>query len=191
MKTAEQKARHNEAEKKRRERYPNRVKAQLAKFRASEKYKKWCIRYRKEANEACLRYWHRNKGKVRAYQAIYNRTAKGKLVKIVCLQKRARAKMLRCIPYTTSMLQKRLLLFGHRCIYCNSRKKIVVDHLMPVFLGGWNCVQNFVPACLRCNSSKHKSHPLKWVASQRPSVLSVVRRLLNTYHQAVRRWETV
>jgi len=45
--------------------------------------------------------------------------------------------------------------YSYRCIYCGARdRKLCKDHVIPVFLGGANTIDNIVPACKSCNSQK-------------------------------------
>lgn len=41
-----------------------------------------------------------------------------------------------------------------RCYYCGSTENVGVDHLEPMARGGGHDIDNLVPACRRCNSSK-------------------------------------
>lgn len=40
------------------------------------------------------------------------------------------------------------------CAACGSRKRIEVDHVIPLFAGGTNDPANLQPLCRRCNSNK-------------------------------------
>jgi 5-methylcytosine-specific restriction endonuclease McrA len=53
------------------------------------------------------------------------------------------------------------------CRYCDRqlyyiRRGYVVDHVMPVSLGGSNGPENLVISCQSCNSKKHAMHPDDW-----------------------------
>ena len=48
------------------------------------------------------------------------------------------------------------------CIYCGSREKICIDHIVPLSRGGNNSIGNYAPACLRCNSSKKNKLITEW-----------------------------
>jgi len=41
-----------------------------------------------------------------------------------------------------------------RCVYCGSEDNLVIDHLIPLLLGGDNEPDNLVAACRKCNSGK-------------------------------------
>jgi len=47
-----------------------------------------------------------------------------------------------------------LITHDNRCAYCKKRKKLTVDHIIPLSKGGTNNIDNIVPACGSCNSSK-------------------------------------
>ena len=44
---------------------------------------------------------------------------------------------------------------GGRCAHCRSRKKLTVDHIVPVSRGGCNYAFNLQALCVSCNSKKH------------------------------------
>lgn len=48
------------------------------------------------------------------------------------------------------------------CIYCGSREKICIDHIVPLSRGGNNSIGNYAPACLKCNSSKKNKFITEW-----------------------------
>jgi 5-methylcytosine-specific restriction endonuclease McrA len=54
--------------------------------------------------------------------------------------------------------------FGHYCAYCGSGVPWpVVEHVIPLSRGGDNTIFNVVPACERCNSTKHARRPADWL----------------------------
>lgn len=61
-----------------------------------------------------------------------------------------------------------LEVFNHCCSYC-LRPATELDHLHPVTLGGDNRPENCVPACRRCNASKHDKTLLRWLLKARIS----------------------
>jgi 5-methylcytosine-specific restriction endonuclease McrA len=44
--------------------------------------------------------------------------------------------------------------YFYRCAYCNKKTKLTADHVVPIFTGGIHDINNIVPACKNCNSSK-------------------------------------
>lgn len=43
---------------------------------------------------------------------------------------------------------------GERCVYCESKTSLVVDHMVPIALGGTDDIDNLALACKPCNSGK-------------------------------------
>lgn len=46
-------------------------------------------------------------------------------------------------------------LFGNQCAYCPSCGPLTMDHVIPLSKGGQHSIDNVVPACKPCNSSKN------------------------------------
>jgi len=67
-----------------------------------------------------------------------------------------------CSPgVTREQWAERLRLFGGFCAYC-PRPATTVDHCIPIARGGPDAIDNVVPACRSCNSSKGARLPLEW-----------------------------
>lgn len=45
------------------------------------------------------------------------------------------------------------------CAYCGKRPYQVIEHVLPIALGGGTTVENCVPACEECNTRKGARHP--------------------------------
>jgi 5-methylcytosine-specific restriction endonuclease McrA len=52
------------------------------------------------------------------------------------------------------------------CFYCFEQKLLTLEHFIPLCLGGSNDLQNLVPACRSCNSSKQGLDACQWVATK-------------------------
>ena len=61
---------------------------------------------------------------------------------------------------------ERFALWSNCCAYCNSTAKPTVDHVLALTLGGLDEPSNVVPACSRCNSSKHTRPVESWYRAQ-------------------------
>ncbi len=71
-------------------------------------------------------------------------------------QSRRKARLRNAVGFFTATEWRGLLgLYRNRCAYCGKRnKRLTVDHIVPLVGGGTNTIDNIVPACSRCNSSK-------------------------------------
>lgn len=49
--------------------------------------------------------------------------------------------------------------FHGLCAYCGKRPGVVIEHVLPLALGGGTTVDNCVPACQECNGKKGSRHP--------------------------------
>lgn len=52
--------------------------------------------------------------------------------------------------------------FGHRCAYCGLKRRLTVDHVIPLIRGGEHRIGNVLPACRSCNSSKKDKLLAEW-----------------------------
>ncbi len=60
--------------------------------------------------------------------------------------------------FTSSQWKKMLEEHRYRCAYCGSnKKKLEMDHVIPISKGGPDTASNIVPSCKPCNSRK-KDH---------------------------------
>jgi 5-methylcytosine-specific restriction endonuclease McrA len=49
------------------------------------------------------------------------------------------------------------------CFYCGTQKRLTIDHVIPLHVGGPNTVANIVACCLPCNISKFRAdRPGRW-----------------------------
>lgn len=53
--------------------------------------------------------------------------------------------------------------YGQRCAYCGRMTELTRDHIVPLKAGGTNSIDNIVPACKPCNSSKRDTSLLFWL----------------------------
>ena len=49
--------------------------------------------------------------------------------------------------------------FQSKCAYCGKRPFQILEHVLPIALGGGTTVENCVPACEECNGKKGSRHP--------------------------------
>ena len=56
--------------------------------------------------------------------------------------------------------------FDHRCAYCGAEGDMQIEHVVPIAKGGTHAMGNIVPACQRCNYSKHANEVESWYRAQ-------------------------
>jgi 5-methylcytosine-specific restriction endonuclease McrA len=54
----------------------------------------------------------------------------------------------------------------HRCAVCKSKRKLTVDHIIPLTAGGSNWPSNLQMLCLPCNSAKRDRDPIAFMQSR-------------------------
>jgi len=52
--------------------------------------------------------------------------------------------------------------FDSKCAYCGKTKPLAQDHFVPVIKGGEYTIDNIIPTCRSCNSSKGSKDFFKW-----------------------------
>ena len=56
--------------------------------------------------------------------------------------------------------------FGGRCVRCCGPFVVVKDHIIPLYQGGSDGIENLQPLCINCNSGKG-SENFNWVLHRR------------------------
>jgi hypothetical protein len=67
----------------------------------------------------------------------------------------------RHIPFRTIFLS-RVNIFrrdDHKCLYCDSKKNLTLDHVIPKSRGGDNGWENLATCCVNCNKNKNDKTP--------------------------------
>ena len=86
---------------------------------------------------------------------------KTKIIRQVCRHRR-RVRELDGPGITTEEWEEIVARFGGICAYCKIAPGTTMDHVVPLSHGGAHAPSNVVPACRKCNSSKHASTPEEW-----------------------------
>ena len=55
--------------------------------------------------------------------------------------------------------------YNYACAYCGKKKKLELDHYIPLSNGGRHAYDNIVPACKSCNARKGNRAPLPFFQS--------------------------
>lgn len=97
-------------------------------------------------------YLYKEKAKIRLTK--YEKSEKGKLTRrLIKLNRKLRTK-----GRINGKQVKSLLSFYSpegRCLKCNEIKKLELDHVNPIVMGGTNTIDNIQPLCRTCNSKKY------------------------------------
>lgn len=82
-------------------------------------------------------------------------------------EKRRRARM-KQLPatFTAQDWKDALHEFSGACAYCGETGKLTQDHITPISKGGAYTKGNILPACFRCNRSKHSKDFAEWYREQ-------------------------
>ena len=68
---------------------------------------------------------------------------------------------------TTEQWEDCIKHFEGKCAYCGKKKKLTQEHFIPLSKGGEYSVNNIIPACGSCNSSKRDRDFFKWYPNQK------------------------
>lgn len=121
-----------------------------------DKLKEKFIQYRPRKLMLSKMWRERNKDKIK----IYNQ--KNKEIFEVNRQKRIAKK--KELPNTLTAEQWIFIkdVFDNKCAYCGRELPLAQDHFIPLSKGGEYTVNNIIPACKSCNSSKRSEDFFKW-----------------------------
>lgn len=120
--------------------------------KASAKY--WRSEHGRSIRQAYLKRFYADG---RGYQAHLRwRTSKAGYPVYLAAIKRARAKRRKVVRSTLKAaewleIRRR---YKFRCAYCNLRRKLTQDHIIPISKGGDHTAENIAPACMSCNIKK-------------------------------------
>ena len=84
------------------------------------------------------------------------------------LYKKLREARKQKLPSTLTVVQWEQLKeeFGNTCCYCGQVKKLTIEHFIPLDRLGEMTINNILPACSSCNSSKKNKDFNEWYPSQ-------------------------
>jgi 5-methylcytosine-specific restriction endonuclease McrA len=60
--------------------------------------------------------------------------------------------------FTSEEWESLKLKYNNKCLRCDKKKPLTVDHVIPVSAGGRSDIKNIQPLCRSCNSAKGTKH---------------------------------
>lgn len=97
----------------------------------------------------------------RYYRRLKDKEIKGRLVAQVRRHdKRSKASI------TGSEWGKAIQHFNNQCAYCGVKTQLTMDHFIPLSKGGELTLDNTIPCCKKCNSSKNNQEFNTWYFKQ-------------------------
>lgn len=121
------------------------------------------LRYEKRKEDRKVYYskWQKeNKARQNNYKREWNKLANSKFPEKYKVKRAAqRVKRRSSIKNNIGLFESwhwdlLLYLVDNKCLCCNSRTKLTIDHIVPVSMGGLHDIKNIQPLCNSCNSSK-------------------------------------
>lgn len=114
------------------------------------------------------RYYQQNKEKIlqniKAYtERHWEQACKWKRIR--AQRRRAKQRTLEA-SFTHKQWDNCLKQFEDKCAYCGKRKKLSQEHFVPLDKGGEYSLNNIIPACGSCNSSKRNADFFEWYPLQ-------------------------
>lgn len=104
-----------------------------------------------------------NPDKVREQERKWRATDAGRRLKAISEGRRRARKRNAQGTYTLGEWQAKCAEHGGTCFYCGAAKPLTADHVVPLARGGSNRIENIVPACIGCNSSKRDADAGEWI----------------------------
>jgi hypothetical protein len=112
------------------------------------------------------KYYAEHTDRIKAYSKKYQQEHP-EIRKIAMRNRRARKQGASETDLTIDDWNAILDVYDHRCAYCRHfDKPLTQDHVLALANGGTHSVDNIVPACINCNSSKQDKPVEEWLACQ-------------------------
>lgn len=126
---------------------PRTLDPETVKTNKREYNRRWRLENADRFREMVKNWRHRNPDKVREFDAKQRRKRRNVAGK-----------------HTEVEWRNLLQLCGSMCIYCgDTGVEITKDHVVPISQSGVDDIDNIVPCCRRCNSSKKDNDPTLWL----------------------------
>lgn len=115
---------------------------------------RWRLKNRHKVNESTRKRRAKNPVKYSRILAKYRQSEKVKDKKRHYQAKRRAIKKNANGTYSNDEWTRLCNKYNNRCLCCGKKKKLTIDHVVPLSLGGDNTINNIQPLCLSCNSRK-------------------------------------
>ena len=132
----------------------------------NERSRKYHSAHKEEAKEKMSKYRAEHKDELKNKKAEYYKTERGKATHKASTQKRRAAKAQNGGSFSADEWEALCGLFDNKCAYCGDSNELTADHIVPLSKGGTNNIANILPACKKCNSSKHAKGLTEWFMSK-------------------------
>ncbi len=135
-------------------------------------------------------YYHTNKSRIRLVRSQHYFANKSRYRERERRRKANRRSVYQA-PYSQEQLKYRFQQFQNSCAYCSStNKKLTIDHFIALNVGGPEALNNLLPCCRSCNSSKGDRDAYQWYVQQSfyskkrwQAILKVLGKTQATYSQ--------
>jgi 5-methylcytosine-specific restriction endonuclease McrA len=104
--------------------------------------------------------------------------------RLYCQRYRSRVQGL---PYTLTLQEWKYSkqFFDYKCAYCNKKRKLTQDHIIPTIKSGGTIAENIIPACKSCNPSKGDKDWKPWIQSKFPDNHQEIIQKIESYIQSL------
>ena len=122
------------------------------KDKLAAKNKEWKEKNRSKTREYSLKWYYGNHTKALNDNKIWARENPDK-VRVKRYRRKTR-KTKAGGSFTATEWKQLCNQYNNRCLKCGEKKKLTVDHVIPIAMGGTSDINNIQPLCGPCNSSK-------------------------------------
>lgn len=126
----------------------------------NEKKRKWYEENREEILKYKIEYRENNKRKILEYNRAYSKKNRDRL--LIWAQKRRTIKKKLPSELTEEEWENTKRYFDNSCAYCGRKVPLSQEHFIPLSKGGEYTVNNIIPSCKSCNSSKKDKDFFLW-----------------------------
>ncbi len=145
-----------------------RMKNTEAKKRADREYRLENLEARRAYNK---KYYRENAAAInqqmKEYKKEYYKNPESRELRRLRCQKRRSLQKNAPATLTVNQWKKCKTFFNHACAYCGKpSQKLHQEHFVPVTFGGNYTINNIIPACRTCNSSKQDKNFFTWYPQQ-------------------------